>query len=99
MTSSLLIAFALMLVLEGLVPFLSPGSWRETWAASNSWSRVWIEGLFMGSTLESCACLWRAPVGVVVARVHVDPRHGIGGTGATARMGQLAIMARFSLAR
>jgi uncharacterized protein YjeT (DUF2065 family) len=29
MTTSLLIAFALMLVLEGLVPFLAPGAWRE----------------------------------------------------------------------
>lgn len=30
MTPSLLIAFALMLVLEGLVPFLAPGIWRDT---------------------------------------------------------------------
>ena len=30
MTQNLLIAFALMLVLEGLVPFLAPGAWRET---------------------------------------------------------------------
>ena len=30
MTSSLFIAFALMLVLEGLVPFLAPKAWRET---------------------------------------------------------------------
>ena len=30
MTTSLLIAFALMLVLEGLVPFLAPAIWRET---------------------------------------------------------------------
>jgi uncharacterized protein YjeT (DUF2065 family) len=30
MTTSLLIAFALMLVLEGLVPFLAPGVWRDT---------------------------------------------------------------------
>jgi uncharacterized protein YjeT (DUF2065 family) len=30
MTNSLLIAFALMLVLEGLVPFLAPSVWRET---------------------------------------------------------------------
>lgn len=30
MTGSLLIAFALMLVLEGLVPFLAPRAWRET---------------------------------------------------------------------
>jgi len=30
MTQNLFIAFALMLVLEGLVPFLAPGAWRET---------------------------------------------------------------------
>lgn len=30
MTGSLLIAFALMLVLEGLVPFIAPRAWRET---------------------------------------------------------------------
>lgn len=30
MTSSLFIAFALMLVLEGLLPFLAPGIWRDT---------------------------------------------------------------------
>jgi uncharacterized protein YjeT (DUF2065 family) len=30
MTQNLLIAFALMLVLEGLVRFLAPGAWRET---------------------------------------------------------------------
>ena len=30
MTSSLLMAFALMLVLEGVVPFLAPAAWRET---------------------------------------------------------------------
>lgn len=30
MTSTLLIALALMLVLEGLVPFLAPTIWRDT---------------------------------------------------------------------
>ena len=30
MIDNLLIAFALMLVLEGIVPFLAPNSWRET---------------------------------------------------------------------
>ena len=30
MTSSLLMAFALMLVIEGLVPFVAPAVWRET---------------------------------------------------------------------
>ena len=30
MSTTLLMAFALMLVLEGLMPFLAPGTWRET---------------------------------------------------------------------
>ena len=30
MTSSLLLAFALMLVIEGLLPFIAPRVWRET---------------------------------------------------------------------
>lgn len=30
MIDSLLIAFALMLVLEGILPFLAPTIWRET---------------------------------------------------------------------
>ena len=30
MGSTLLMAFALMLVIEGLLPFLAPNAWRET---------------------------------------------------------------------
>jgi uncharacterized protein YjeT (DUF2065 family) len=30
MTSTLLAAFALMLVFEGLMPFIAPAAWRET---------------------------------------------------------------------
>jgi hypothetical protein len=30
MIDNLLLAFALMLVLEGIVPFLAPTAWRET---------------------------------------------------------------------
>ena len=30
MTDNLLTAFALMLVIEGLMPFLVPGAWRDT---------------------------------------------------------------------
>lgn len=30
MSDNLLIAFALMLVLEGVVPFIAPNAWRET---------------------------------------------------------------------
>ena len=32
MTSTLLIAFALMLVLEGVIPFVAPAAWRETFS-------------------------------------------------------------------
>ena len=30
MTQTLLIAFALMLVLEGILPFIAPAAWRDT---------------------------------------------------------------------
>lgn len=30
MTTPLLLAFALMLVLEGAMPFIAPAAWRET---------------------------------------------------------------------
>lgn len=30
MTDTLLTAFALMLVIEGILPFLAPNTWRET---------------------------------------------------------------------
>jgi uncharacterized protein YjeT (DUF2065 family) len=30
MSDNLLLAFALMLVLEGIVPFIAPKAWRET---------------------------------------------------------------------
>lgn len=30
MNATLLMAFALMLVLEGLMPFIAPAAWRET---------------------------------------------------------------------
>ena len=30
MSTNLFLAFALMLVLEGLLPFLAPSTWRET---------------------------------------------------------------------
>lgn len=30
MTSTILLAFALMLLLEGAMPFIAPAAWRET---------------------------------------------------------------------
>jgi uncharacterized protein len=32
MSNTLLLAFALMLVIEGILPFVAPKSWRETFA-------------------------------------------------------------------
>lgn len=32
MGRSLLLAFALMLVLEGVIPFVAPATWRETFS-------------------------------------------------------------------
>lgn len=32
MGRTLLLAFALMLVLEGVIPFVSPAAWRETFS-------------------------------------------------------------------
>ncbi len=32
MKSSLLMAFALMLIIEGILPFIAPAAWRETFA-------------------------------------------------------------------
>ena len=48
MISTLLIAFALMLVLEGLMPFIAPAAWRETFRRLIQLSDGQI--LFMGLT-------------------------------------------------
>jgi len=32
MKSNLLMAFALMLIIEGILPFVAPAAWRETFA-------------------------------------------------------------------
>ena len=42
MTDSLLTAFALMLVIEGLMPFLVPGAWRDTFRAGTVLSAVML---------------------------------------------------------
>ena len=48
MTETLLLAFALMLVLEGVVPFLAPAAWRETFHRLTQLSDGQIR--FMGLT-------------------------------------------------
>ncbi len=48
MTESLLLAFALMLILEGLMPFLLPAAWRETFKRLTQFSDGQIR--FVGLT-------------------------------------------------
>ncbi|MCE1170420.1 DUF2065 domain-containing protein [Azovibrio restrictus] len=48
MTESLLLAFALMLILEGLMPFLMPAAWRETFKRLTQFSDGQIR--FVGLT-------------------------------------------------
>ena len=48
MTETLLLAFALMLVLEGVVPFLAPAAWRDAFHRLTQLSDGQIR--FMGLT-------------------------------------------------
>ena len=48
MTESLFLAFALMLILEGLMPFLMPAAWRETFKRLTQFSDGQIR--FVGLT-------------------------------------------------
>lgn len=48
MTSTILLAFALMLVLEGLMPFIAPAVWRETFRRLTQFSDGQIR--FVGLT-------------------------------------------------
>lgn len=51
MTESLLLAFALMLILEGLMPFLMPSAWRETFKRLVQFSDGQIRFIGMTSML------------------------------------------------
>jgi hypothetical protein len=62
MSDFLLGAVALMLVLEGLLPFLSPGSWREVFARAMRMSDGQIRFLGLSSMLVGLLLLllfWR----------------------------------------
>lgn len=48
MSTNLLLAFALMLVLEGLVPFVAPKAWKETFRRLTQFSDGQIR--FVGLT-------------------------------------------------
>jgi uncharacterized protein YjeT (DUF2065 family) len=51
LTDSLLVAFGLMLVLEGILPFLAPGTWREAFSRLTELSDGQIRVVGLGSML------------------------------------------------
>ena len=57
MISSLLIGFALMLVLEGLLPFLAPATWRDTFRRLIELNNGQIRFIGLGSMLAGIVLL------------------------------------------
>ena len=55
--SSLLTAFGLMLVIEGLMPLLAPKVWRETFRRVLEMSDGQIRFIGMAAALAGCALL------------------------------------------
>ncbi|MBK7017876.1 MAG: DUF2065 domain-containing protein [Sulfuritalea sp.] len=51
MVNTLLLAFALMLVIEGLLPFLAPKVWRETFRRVTEFSDGQIRFIGLSSML------------------------------------------------
>ncbi len=56
--SNLLAAFALMLVLEGVLPFLSPALWRETFRKMIELSDGQLRFIGLGSMLTGLLLLY-----------------------------------------
>ncbi len=55
--SSLLTAFGLMLVIEGLMPLIAPGAWREAFRRVLEMNDGQIRFVGMGAALAGCALL------------------------------------------
>lgn len=58
MASSLLTAFALMLIIEGLLPFIAPAAWRETFLRLASMADGQIRFIGLSSMLAGLAMLF-----------------------------------------
>jgi uncharacterized protein YjeT (DUF2065 family) len=56
-SESLLTAFALVLILEGLLPFLAPGMWREAFRKATELSEGQIRFIGLASMLAGLAML------------------------------------------
>ncbi|MDP2811785.1 MAG: DUF2065 domain-containing protein [Rhodocyclaceae bacterium] len=57
MTTTLLLAFALMLVIEGILPFVAPKVWRETFRRVTEMSDGQIRFIGLTSLLIGLALL------------------------------------------
>jgi uncharacterized protein YjeT (DUF2065 family) len=60
MTHSLWLAFALMLIVEGLIPFMSPGRWREAFRRLIQFSDGQIRFIGLSSMILGLALLMLA---------------------------------------
>ena len=58
MASSLLTAFALMLSIEGLLPFIAPAAWRDTFLRLASMADGQIRFIGLSSMLAGLALLF-----------------------------------------
>ena len=58
MSNTLLTAFALMLVIEGVLPFLVPGTWRETFRRLTEMSDGQIRFIGLTSMLAGLLLLY-----------------------------------------
>ena len=54
---SLLTAFGLMLVIEGMMPLIAPGAWREAFRRALEMNDGQIRFIGMGATLAGCTLL------------------------------------------
>ncbi len=55
--SSLLTAFGLMLLIEGMMPLIAPGAWREAFRRVLEMNDGQIRFIGMGAALAGCALL------------------------------------------
>ena len=55
--TSLLTAFGLLLVIEGLMPLIAPGAWRETFRRVLEMNDGQLRFIGMGATLGGCVLL------------------------------------------
>ncbi|MCP5145379.1 MAG: DUF2065 domain-containing protein [Gammaproteobacteria bacterium] len=58
MWQDLFAAIGLMLVLEGILPFISPARWRETMLAAASLPQGMLRGLGLASMLGGLALIY-----------------------------------------